>query len=67
VDVAVYDTINDFEQGHYTNNPPRFDLSNDGVGFATPSSAVPADAVAKANAFADQIKAGTLVPPENIP
>ncbi|HLI09089.1 MAG TPA: BMP family ABC transporter substrate-binding protein [Ktedonobacteraceae bacterium] len=67
VDVAVYDTINDFEHGQFNDNPPRFDLSNDGVGFATPSSAVPADAVAKANAFEQQIKAGTLTPPENIP
>lgn len=67
VDVAVYDTINDFEQGHFSDNPPRFDLSNDGVGYATPSSTVPADAVAKATDLESQIKAGTLVPPENIP
>ncbi|HET9921155.1 MAG TPA: BMP family ABC transporter substrate-binding protein [Ktedonobacteraceae bacterium] len=67
VDVAVYDTINTFEAGHFNNNPPRFDLSNDGVGYAPPSSAVPADAAAKATSFVDQIKSGSLTPPENIP
>jgi basic membrane protein A len=67
VDVAVYDTINGFEQGQYTNNPPTFDLAHDGVGYAPPSKDVPADAVQKAQTFADQIKAGTLTPPANIP
>jgi basic membrane protein A and related proteins len=67
VDVAVYTIIDDTEKGQYTNNPPKFDLVHDGVGYATPSSTVPADAVAKANSIADMIKAGTLTPPENIP
>ncbi len=76
VDVAVYDIINDAETGQYTSfvtqsasatNPPRFDLANGGVGFAAPSSDVPADAAATANSYAAQIQAGTLVPPANIP
>lgn len=82
VDTAVYTIIQKAEQqgkassGAYTQfvaaanattNPFRFDLSNNGVGFATPSPQVPADAVAKANQFLAEMKAGTLVPPENIP
>jgi basic membrane protein A len=67
VDTAVYTIIKDTEDGQYTNNPPKFDLAHDGVGYGTVSSAVPADAKAKADDFASQIKAGTLVPPENIP
>jgi basic membrane protein A len=67
VDVATYDTIDSFEKGNFTNNPPKFDLAHDGVGYATPSSDVPADAKAKAEDFANQIKSGSLVPPENIP
>ena len=42
-------------------------LANDGVSFATPSSAVPQDAVQKATDFENQMKAGTLTPPESIP
>src|SRR5437588_11285328 len=56
VDTAVYDIINMAEQqgtastGAYStfiSHPYTFDLSNDGVGFATPSSDVPPDAVTK--------------------
>ncbi|WP_165423545.1 BMP family lipoprotein [Ktedonosporobacter rubrisoli] len=67
VDTAVYDTIRDFEDGKFTNNPPKFDLAHDGVGYAPPSKDVPADAKQKAEEFAAQIKSGALVPPENIP
>lgn len=67
VDVAVYTIIDDTEKGSYTNNPPKFDLAHNGVGYAPPSSAVPADAAAKASSFADMIKSGALTPPENIP
>lgn len=70
VDTAVYDIINDGETGQYASfvaNPYKFDLQRDGVGFATPSSDVPADAVQTANSYASMIKAGTLTPPANIP
>ncbi|WP_084659048.1 BMP family lipoprotein [Thermogemmatispora onikobensis] len=67
VDVAVYDTISDYAHGKFTNNPPRFDLAHDGVGYGTLSSVVPADAKNKADQLADQIRAGTLAVPENIP
>ncbi|HEX9133099.1 MAG TPA: BMP family ABC transporter substrate-binding protein [Ktedonobacteraceae bacterium] len=76
IDTASYSIINLAEQqgtaatGAYSNyvaNPTKFDINNDGVAYATPSSAVPQDAVAKADDFASQMKAGTLVPPEQIP
>lgn len=75
VDIAVYDIVNDAETGQYAgfvtqsagSNPPLFDLANGGVGFATPSSAVPADAVTTANNYAGQIQSGAIVPPADIP
>src|SRR5438128_8619247 len=70
IDVAAYDIVNMAETGSYASfvaNPTKFDLAHDGVGYATPSADVPQDAVAKAMAFADMIKAGSLVPPEMIP
>lgn len=76
VDTAAYDIINLAEQqgtaatGPYSSfvtNPFQFQLSNNGVGFAPPSSAVPADAVAKATSFQAEILAGSLTPPTTIP
>jgi basic membrane protein A and related proteins len=76
IDTAAYDIINLAEQqgsattGGYSNfvaNPSKFDISNDGITYATPSTDVPQDAVAKAMDFANQMKAGTLIPPEQIP
>jgi basic membrane protein A len=67
VDTAVYDTIAGFETNKYTNNPAVFNLAVSGVGYAPVNSAVPADAQQKAEDFASQIKAGTLVPPDTIP
>jgi basic membrane protein A len=67
VDTAVYDIINLTEKGQYTNSLPEFDLSNDGVGYGTPSSAVPQDAITTAQNYESQIKAGTLTPPTDIP
>jgi len=70
VNVAVYDIINDAETGQYAGfvaSPYKFDLSRDGVGFATPSSDVPQDAVQTAQNYENMIKSGQVTPPENIP
>ncbi|HTK05698.1 MAG TPA: BMP family ABC transporter substrate-binding protein [Ktedonobacteraceae bacterium] len=67
VDTSVYDTIKNFEDNKFTNNPPPFDLSIDGVGYAPVSADVPADAKQKADDFAAQIKSGSLVVPADIP
>lgn len=67
VDTAVYDTISTAEQGKFTNNPPRFDLAHNGVGYAPVSKDVPQDAVQLADQYKQMILSGQLVPPENIP
>src|SRR5258708_16279768 len=70
VDSSVYDIIHDAETGTYdafVKAPYNYDIIHDGVGFASVSSAVPADASAKATDFEAQIKAGSLVPPTTIP
>ncbi len=66
VDTSVYDTIKDFQDGQFTNTPPKFDLAHDGVGYAAVSKDVPADAKQKADDFANQITSGTLTPPDTI-
>jgi basic membrane protein A len=70
VDTAAYTIINLAETGKYdafVANPSKFDINNDGVGFATPSSDVPQDAMAKAMDFENMMKSGSLVVPEQIP
>ena len=70
IDVAAYSIINMAETGKYdafVASPTKFDINNDGVGYAPPSSDVPQDAVAKAMDFANQMKSGSLTPPEQIP
>ncbi|SRR6266849_1776346 len=70
VDVAVYDIIKDGQDGTFASfaaNPTKFDLNHDGVGYAPVSAAVPADAKAIADMYAQQIMSGALTPPENIP
>ena len=70
IDTAAYGIVNLAETGKYVAfaaSPTKFDINNDGVGYAPPSSEVPADAVAKATDFANQMKSGTLTPPETIP
>ena len=67
VDTAVYTIIDLTQKGHYSNNVPQFDLSNQGVGYGTPSSAVPQDAVQEAMTIQGQITAGTLTVPTAIP
>jgi basic membrane protein A len=75
IDVAAYDIIQMAEQqgsatsGPYSSfvkNPTTFNINNDGVGFATPSADVPADAIAKAMEFENMMKSGALTPPATI-
>src|SRR2546429_3842859 len=70
IDTAAYTIINLAETGKYdafVASPTKFDINNDGVAYGMPSSAVPQDAIAKADEFASQMKSGTLVVPEQIP
>ena len=66
VDTAVYDTINTTESGNFSNNPPPFDLTHDGVGYAPLATGLPDDLKAKAEDFANQIKSGSITPPDKI-
>ncbi len=70
VDTAADSIINLAETGGYANfvaNPSTFDINNNGVGYAPPSSDVPQDAIQKAMNFETQMKSGSLVVPTAIP
>jgi len=60
MDVATFDIIKNTMDDKFKSGDVLFDLSNDGVGFATPTKVVPTDVVDKVNETAKQIKAGTI-------
>lgn len=60
VDTATYDIIKATQEGKFKSGDVFFNLANDGVGFAKPISAVPADVVNQVNDAAKKIKDGTL-------
>ncbi|AFM42054.1 putative ABC-type transport system, periplasmic component/surface lipoprotein [Desulfosporosinus acidiphilus SJ4] len=60
MDTATYDIIKDTMDGKFKSGDVYFDLSNNGVGFATPIKAVPKDVVDKVNDVAQQIKDGKI-------
>ncbi|GCE22640.1 BMP family lipoprotein [Dictyobacter kobayashii] len=66
VDQAVYLTIKNFQGGKFSNNPPAFDLTNDGVGYAPLSSQVPAEIKTTVDKYAQDIKSGALVVPDTV-
>ncbi len=68
-DTAVYAIINTAEANQYdafVKNPTTFDLAHDGVSFATPSSDVPQDAVARAQEYKNKMASGSLTPPAQL-
>jgi basic membrane protein A len=70
LDTAVYTIIQLTEQNQYPTDPfnfPRFDVTNDGVGYGPLSSAVPADVQPVVQQALADMKSGVLVPPEQIP
>ena len=60
MDVATFDIIKGAMDDKFKSGDVIFDLSNDGVGFATPTSVVPKEVVDKVNDAKKQIKDGTL-------
>jgi len=70
VDQATFETIDNFEAGKFTNNPPTFDLKSNGVGFVPFSKTVPADVATTVTAVVDQyskdIVSGALVVPQTV-
>ena len=67
VDVAVFDTIKQTQEGSFKGGQDAyFDLTNNGVGIGKVSSKVPKSIIAKVNDIAAQIKAGKITPPATI-
>jgi len=65
VDVAVYQTVQDAQDGKFTGGTNRvFDIASGGVGMGKITPDVPADLVAQVNRIQDQIASGQI---KNIP
>ena len=60
MDVATFDTIKGAMDNKFKSGEVFFDLSNNGVGFATPLKVVPKDVVDKVKDAAQQIKDGKI-------
>jgi len=60
MDVATFDTIKGAMDNKFKSGEVFFDLSNNGVGFATPTKVVPQAIVDKINDAAKQIKDGKI-------
>jgi len=60
MDVATFDIIKSVMDDKFKSGDVFFDLSNNGVGFATPTKVVPKEVVEKVNDAAKQIKDGKI-------
>ena len=60
MDVATFDIIKGAMEDKFKSGNVSFDLSNNGVGFATPTKVVPKDVIDKVNDAAKQIKDGKI-------
>lgn len=60
MDVATFDIIKSVMDDKFKSGDVFFDLSNNGVGFATPTKVVPKEIVDKMNDSAKQIKDGKI-------
>jgi basic membrane protein A len=67
MNVATFDTIKAAMDDKFKSGNVFFDLSNNGVGFATPTKVVPQDIVDKMNDAAKQIKDGKITVTNVIP
>jgi basic membrane protein A len=65
VDVATYDTIKSFSEGKFAGGIQNFDLTNEGVGYATSGGFV-ADIATQLNDLASQIESGAIVVPDKL-
>ncbi len=65
VDVATYETIKAFSEGNFKGGIQTFDLTNNGVGYATSGGFVD-DIAAQLDDLASQIKSGTIVVPDKL-
>ena len=60
INVATFNIIKGAMGDKFKSGEVSFDLSNNGVGFATPTKVVPKDVVDKVNDAATQIKDGKI-------
>ena len=60
MDVATFDVIKGAMENKFKSGDVFFDLSNNGVGFATPTKVVPKEVVDKVNDAAKQIRDGKI-------
>lgn len=67
VDTATFDVIQETEKGQFKKGVQYFDLANNGVGIAAPTSTVPQSVVQQVNQLASQIKSGAITVSPNIP
>lgn len=67
MDVATFDIIKGAMDNKFKSGDVSFDLSNNGVGFATPTKVVPKDIVDKVNDAAKQIKDGKITVSNKMP
>jgi basic membrane protein A and related proteins len=67
VDVATYTAIKNVVNGQFTAGALTFDIQNDGAGYQVDNFTLPADILAEVTKIHDEIKAGTLTPPADIP
>ncbi len=67
VQIATFDTIKEGVKGTLKPGVQYFNLNNNGVGMATPISAIPQSIVQQVLQSEKEIVAGKIVPPTNIP
>jgi len=67
MDVATFDIIKGTLENKFKSGNIVFELNNNGVGFATPTKAVPKEIVDKVNEVAKQIKEGKISITTKIP
>jgi basic membrane protein A len=67
VDVATYTAIKNVVNGQFQGGALTFNIANDGAGYALDNITLPADIQTELDNVKAKIKAGTLVPPSDIP
>jgi len=67
VDVATYTAIKNIVNNQFTSGALTFSIANEGAGYAVDNLDLPAELKAELDKIQGQIKAGTLIPPADIP
>ncbi len=67
VDVATYTAIQNVTKGQFQGGALTFDIANGGAGYQIDNLQLPSDIQAEVTKVQNEIKAGTLTPPADIP